>query len=313
MHSSALQFDAKVFNIFFFPSSLLLYLYQKPDCSSKYLKGHSSVYTSWIHQHMDERICCSQLEHVTTVADPSSSHNIPATGAVLPTRQREMTGGRQGLMYKMDKFTVEIQLPLSLNASHTFCCAVSLIALHVSDTSKVWGWDILAVWRRKPSTKGTRNPNRKHDGKSQREKNIARKFSVRRQCQGQSRVRCHQVCCTPWAEPQSTKARDPLKWQTPSCVCHGKRRWEEAALLPSCYHSWPLLTNYHTWQPSVLKDHFGYWEQSLGRQWMTEHRSSSQVYVCIPVCTLLNLGSTPRVVFPELAVTRWSWEVQILN
>lgn len=206
---------------------------------------------------MDERICCSQLEHITTVADPSSSHNIPATGAVLPTRQREMTGGRQGLMYKMDKFTVEIQLPLSLNASHTFCCAVSLIALHVSDTSKVWGWHILAVWRRKPSTKGTRNPNRKHNGKSQSEKNIARKFSVRRQCQGQSRVRCHQVCCTPWAEPQSTKARDPLKWQTLPPACATGRGDGRKQL---CYH---LVTTHGLFLPITTLGNLQSWKTIL--------------------------------------------------
>jgi len=57
---------------------------------------------------MDESICCSPLEHITTVADASSSHNIPATSAVLPARQSGTTGGGQGLMYKMDKFTVEI-------------------------------------------------------------------------------------------------------------------------------------------------------------------------------------------------------------
>ena len=86
---------------------------------------------------MDESICCSPLEHITTVADASSSHNIPATSAVLPARQSGTTGGGQGLMYKMDKFTVEIQLCLPLYAGHTFPAGPSLITLLVSDTSKV--------------------------------------------------------------------------------------------------------------------------------------------------------------------------------
>ena len=112
-----------------------------------------------------------------------------------------------------------------------------------------------------------------------------------------SRVRCHQECCAPWAKPLSTKARDPLKRQTLPPACATGRGGERKQL---CYrlHSPPPLTSHHTWQPSVLKDHFGNWEHSLEGRRMTEHRSISQVYVCILVCILLNLGKCPGSCFP---------------
>jgi len=87
---------------------------------------------------------------------------------------------------------------------------------------------------------------------------------------------------------------------SPSCVCHRKMRWEEAALPPA--YSPPPLTSHHTWQPSVLKDYFGNWEPPLEGRWMTEHRFISQVFVCILVCILLNLEKCPGVAFPNLAV-----------
>lgn len=135
----------------------------------------------------------------------------------------------------------------------------------------------------------------------------------------ESKVRGHQACCVPWANPQSTKGRDPLKGQTLPPACASGREGRRKQL---CYwlHSPPPLTSHHTWQPSVLKDHSGNWEHSLEEQWMTEHRwFISQIYRCILVCILLNLGQSPGDCFawggcnkviwrsrdPNLASSNW--------
>lgn len=146
---------------------------------------------------------------------------------------------------------------------------LSLITLWVSDTRRsedrtYWGYEEGSpVWK----TRWKISEGEKHSKELHCEETVPRLEldGQSSQHRHESKVRGHKACCLPWANPQSRKARDPLKGQTlpPACVTgRGGRRKQ------LCYwlHSPPPLTSHHTWQPSVLKDHFGNWEHSLEEQ-----------------------------------------------
>lgn len=158
-------------------------LYQKSDCSRKYLKGHSSVYTLPEYISICMKAFAAHNWSRELQWQIPWSHNIPAMSAAFPTWQSGTRGGwKTGLDVQNGKNHCR-----NLVASG---CQWHLPLWATPDcfmgNSKGWAQDTLGVWMRKPSVEGSRNPAVELERIFQREETTEGKRTVGRQWQGQS-------------------------------------------------------------------------------------------------------------------------------